>query len=278
MKRKIKMIAYDLDGTLLTTDKKLTDRTRNALQKAKQQGIMIVPTTGRPVTGIPKDVKDMEGVEYLITANGGRVVHQDNTIYKKLLPVEASKRVLEIFSEYDTLTEIYYNGYGYSEKAKLDNIYHYMPTKAMADYIVTTRCPVENLWKKFEEEKQPMDKMQAIFANENERMEAWSRLGDMEGVTFADSLGVNIEVNASGTSKADALEWLVGQLGIDMDEVMSFGDATNDLLMIERTGIGVAMKNAAEEVKEQANFVTDSNDEDGVAKFIEKYLEENRKC
>ena len=278
MKPKIKMIAYDLDGTLLTTDKKMTDRTKKALQKAKQHGIMIVPTTGRPITGIPKDVKNMEGVEYLITANGGRVVHCGATIYKKLLPVEASKRVLEVFSEYDTLTEIYYNGYGYSQKDKLDNIFHYMPSKAMAEYIVTTRCPVDNLWKKFEEEKQPMDKMQAIFHNEDERMEAWRRLADIEGVTFADSLGVNIEVNASGTSKADALEWLAKELGIGMDEVMSFGDASNDLLMIERTGIGVAMKNAAEEVKEKADFVTESNDEDGVAKFIEKYLEEKIKC
>lgn len=275
MKSKIKMIAFDLDGTLLTTDKRLTERTRKALEQAVEKGIHIIPATGRPMSGIPQEIIDFPGIRYIVSSNGARVLDMKNrdVLYEETLPVGKAAEILDIFEKYDTLREIYYDGIGYADIDRLEQIEKYQKDPAMQRYICTTRRPVESTRVKFETENRGLDKIQALFVNQEDKLEAWesieSQVGDVE-VTGA--LSNNIEVNAKGIHKGAALQFLGELLGISMDEVITFGDGSNDIKMLEMAGTGVAMANSVQKVLDIADITAMSNDEDGVARIIEQYV------
>lgn len=273
--RNIKMIGIDLDGTLLTSQKILTEHTKAVLVKAMEQGVIVLPATGRPLAGIPKEILQFPGIRYALTANGARLLDmkEKKVLYEKLVPYEISARLLDIFSKYDTLLEIYYDGVGYAEAQALNRIGHFLKEKPMADYILSTRRPVENVIKKFQETARPSDKVQAIFKRVEERDQAAiEALAEISDIEITGALGNNIEVNAKGVSKGAVLIYLAGILGIKREEVMAFGDGSNDVDMLAEAGFGVAMGNSIDTAKAAADYITLSNDEEGVAHAIEKYV------
>lgn len=274
MKIKTRLIGLDLDGTLLTSKKELTDYTKNILHRAMEQGIVIMPVTGRSVSGIPGELLHMPGIHYAVTANGGRIVDTltGESLYENLVPVDTARKVLKIFCRYDTLKEIYFDGVGYVNRSELENVSHYLPDKPMADYIVSTRIPVEDIWVKFEEKRQDMDKVHGILAYPEEKELVREELMKIPGLEVTGSLEGDLEVNASGVNKGSALLKMGEILGIPREEIMAFGDASNDLSMIIDAGTGVAMANGTEEIRESADYLAFSNDEEGVARFIEAYV------
>ena len=275
MKYKVRMIAFDLDGTLLTTDKRLTDETRRILEQAAKRGILLVPATGRPLTGMPAEVLGIAGVRYAITANGARVVSAEDgkILREKLISVEKARKVLDIYGEYDTLREIYYDGQGYMEARQMEQLDHYVPDPNMAKYMRNTRKCVPDLMEKFRQENRAMDKVQAVFACAGEKEQAFRRIREMEGVEATGALSYNIEVTAGGINKGEALLWLAGELGIDREEILAFGDGANDADMIRAAGIGAAMEVSVPEVRAAADILAGSNDEDGVARAIQRYID-----
>lgn len=275
MKRKVRMIAFDLDGTLLTTDKRLTDETRRTLEQAAEKGILLVPATGRPLTGMPAEVLGIPGVRYAVTANGARVVSTEDgkILREKLISVEKARKVLDIYGEYDTLREIYYDGRGYVEARQIEELDHFVPDPNMAEYMRSTRTGVPDLMEKFCQENRAMDKVQAFFACAREKEQAFWRIREIEGVEATGALPYNIEVNAGGINKGEALLWLAGELGIRREEILAFGDGANDADMIRMAGFGAAMKKSVPEVLAVADTVAGSNDEDGVARAIQRYID-----
>ena len=146
-----------------------------------------------------------------------------------------------------------------------------MKSPAMADYIRTTRIPVPDIREKFESENRALDKIQALFQYPYEKNRAWEQISALGDVEVTGALDNNIEVNAGNVHKGNALLWLADKLGISKDEIMAFGDGTNDIKMLESVGISVAMANGVESVIAVADLVACSNDEDGVAKMIAEY-------
>ena len=269
------MIAFDLDGTLLTTDKRLTDETRRTLEQAAKRGILLVPATGRPLTGMPAEVLGIAGVRYAITANGARVVSAEDgkILREKLISVEKARKVLDIYGEYDTLREIYYSGHGYMEARQMEQLDNYVQDHNMAKYMRNSRKCVPDLMEKFRQENRAMDKVQAVFACAGEKEQAFRRIREMEGVEATGALSYNIEVTAGGINKGEALLWLAGELGIDREEILAFGDGANDADMIRAAGIGAAMEVSVPEVRAAADILAGSNDEDGVARAIQRYID-----
>lgn len=272
MKQSIKMIGFDLDGTLLTSDKKIGTYTKEILDEAIKRGIIVLPVTGRPLAGVPEELKSYKGIDYMITSNGARVVEHGKSIFERLVSVKTARNILDIFEDYDTLQEIYYDGQGYAQRDKMEQMEKYMKTPVMAEYILRTRLPVEDLNGKFTAEDRPLDKVQALFTSQEEKMEAWKRIEALGDVEVTGALSNNIEVNASGVHKGNALLWLAQRLGIQREEIMAFGDGANDIKMMRDAGIGVAMENSIEAVKEAADMITVSNDAEGVAHTIENYI------
>lgn len=273
--REIKMIGLDLDGTLLNREKKLTPYSEAVLKEAIRQGVTVLVATGRPLSGVPEFMREFPGMRYILTANGARIYDRkdgDHLLFCHLLSNEDASAVLDVFEEYDTLKDVYYDGVGYANRSEIDHLERYYHDPAMRDYIWKTRKRVDNVRDKMKEYSFGMDKIQAVFARMDEREEAMKRLKETTELSVTGALTNNIEVNAKGVNKGNGLVELGGLLGIEREEIMACGDGLNDLVMLETVGFGVAMANGNEEVKERADYVTLTNEEDGVAKAIEKFV------
>lgn len=274
MKMKIKMIGLDLDGTLLNERKQLLPYTKQILDEAIERGIVVLVATGRPFAGIPKELRLYSGIRYALTSNGARVIDtkEKKILIEKLLPIERAKKALEIFRKYDTLQEVYFDGQGYAEEDKLKNIGHYHHDPNMWEYVLGSRKTVPDIMELAGQTDSDVDKVQAIFADRGELEAAWRELEKEDGMVLVSSLGYNIEINASGVNKGVTLIELGNMLGIGPEEIMACGDRDNDIAMLKAAGLGVAMGNAEDEVKAAADYITLSNEEEGAAKAIERFV------
>lgn len=272
---KIKMIGLDLDGTLLNSQKQLSDYSREILESAIAQGVIVLVSTGRPLFGVPEFMREFPGMKYMLTANGARILKKEQgweILYENLLSLEDASKVLDVLEEYDTLRDVYHNGIGYAGRAELERIEEFYPEPAMREYILKTRNRVDNVREKMKEFSCGLDKIQAVFSSVEDRNEAMERLKRDTPFAITGALFNNIEVNAQGVNKGNGLIRLGETLGIQREEIMACGDGLNDLDMLRTVGLGVAMRNAVEEVKQISDYITESNDEDGVAKAIEKFV------
>lgn len=274
MKQKIKMIGLDLDGTLLNERKEILPYTRQVLRKAAERGIIVLVATGRPFAGIPEELRVWSGMRYAVTANGARVIDgkEKKVLIEKLLPIERAKKALEIFRKYDTLQEVYFNGQGYADEDKLKNISHYHHDSNMWEYVLSSRKAVPDIMVLAGQTNRGAEKVQAMFADIEELQTAWQELEKQDNMVLVSSLGYNIEVNASGVNKGATLVELGNMLGIGPEEIMACGDRDNDIEMLKAAGLGVAMGNAEDEVKAAADYITLSNEEEGAAKAIERFV------
>lgn len=267
------MIGLDLDGTLLTDKKEILPYTREVLRKAIDRGIIVLVATGRPWTGIPEELRDFPGMRYALTANGARIMDNDTgtVLAERLLSPELAARALKICGKYDALQEVYFDGQGYAEAEKMKHIERYHKNPNMWEYMKKTRIPVEDVAELVEKENRGLDKTQALFADMGERQRAWEELEKVDGLALVGSLKYNIEINAAGVNKGTGLVALGRMLGIRREEIMACGDGDNDTVMLREVGFGVAMANAEEQVKEAADYITESNEAEGAAKAIEKF-------
>lgn len=274
MEHKIKMIGLDLDGTLLTDKKELTARTKAVISSALRRGIVVLVATGRPWMGIPEELRNFPGMRYALTSNGARIIdaQEERVIEEHLLSPELALQALEICGKYDTLQEVYFDGQGYAPADKMAVVERYHRNPSMCEYMRKTRIPVDNIFKLVKEENRGLDKVQALFADMEERTQAWRELREVSGLELVGSLRYNIEINTAGVNKGTGLVNLGKVLGIKRGEIMAFGDGDNDIVMLKEVGIGVAMANAEAKVKEAADYITMSNEEDGVAEAIEKMV------
>ena len=274
MEQKIKMIGLDLDGTLLNEKKELLPYTKEVLRRALDKGVVVLTATGRPCMGIPEELRTFPGMRYALTSNGARIldIREGTVLIEQLLSRESAKKALEICGKYDTLQEVYYDGQGYASADKMAHVEKYHHNPNMWEYLRTTRIPVQDIFRLVDEEERGLDKVQALFADMNERRLAWDELSRVDGLELVGSLGYNIEVNAAGVNKGTGLIELGKLLGIKREEIMACGDGDNDTVMLREVGFGVAMANAEDQVKAAADYITDSNDNEGAAKAIEKFV------
>ncbi len=275
MKQNIKMIGLDLDGTLLDSNKVFSDYSRRVVAEALRRGVVVLPATGRPVSGIPREVMEFPGIRYALTSNGARVldIQEGKVLYERLISYDSGKRLLEILQKYDALLEIYYEGIGYANEQDLKIVKRYMSSPPMVKYILDTRRPVKDVCAMYHIEHRPVDKIQALFVSQEEKRAAFAEVKEKAPeLAVCGALYNNLEANAKEARKGIALMKLGEILGISRDEIMACGDGSNDIEMIREAGFGVAMSNSIDEVLEAADYVTLSNDEDGAAKAIEKYV------
>ena len=274
MKHRIKMIGLDLDGTLLTDKKELTDRTKAALRRAIELGITVLVASGRPWMGVPEELRNFPGMRYALTSNGARIIDtkDDRVIEEHLLSPELALKALAVCGKYDTLQEVYFDGQGCAPEDQMAYVEKYHRNPSMCEYMRKTRLPVKDIRKLVEQENRGLDKVQALFADMDERETAWKELEQEKGLELVGSLQYNIEINAAGVNKGTGLVNLGRMLGIRRKEIMAFGDGDNDIAMLREAGFGVAMANADEQVKAAADYITLSNEEEGVAEAIERLV------
>ena len=279
MDKDIRIIALDLDGTLLDSQKRLSEANRDALAQAAAGGAYIVPTTGRFFGMMPAAVRDLPFVRYAITINGAQVYDRetDSAIVREEIPLGRALELMELLDRHDVIYDCYRSNWGWMTadlQAKADAYAtdeHYL--KMIRDF----RNPVPELkahLKSTAEEGDVQKVMLFTRRTEEGRAEA-VRIIEEVAAAFPEikttaSTWNNLEFNIASANKGNSLRRFAEHLGFTLDNCMAFGDGLNDLSMIEAAGTGVAMANAHPQVLAAADAVTASNDDDGVALVVRK--------
>jgi Cof subfamily protein (haloacid dehalogenase superfamily) len=269
----IKMIALDLDGTTLNSDGIMTEKTRETLNKADDNGIHVVVSTGRVYTALPEQIFSVKGIRYAITSNGAQIsdLAEKKLIYSDYLAPEAVRRAVEITKKYGFLVECFTGNIAYADEAFYNNIKENGCEFRNKDYVLKTRKPAKDICKLMTEHETEIENINFFFESIDELEKYRPIIEAIPNAMITSSFPNNLEVGGPGTCKRKALEALTKRLGVDRSELMCCGDAPNDIEMIKFAGVGVAMGNAWGDTKKYADYVTLTNDEDGVAVAIEKF-------
>ena len=273
MKQDIKVIAMDLDGTALNHQKQLTERTRAAIQNAAKSGIQIVVATGRTFSSLAPEVLAMPEITCAITSNGA-VVNRipDGAVLLHNYPnPETVSEIAGMIQEEKIDTEVCTGGQAYIGQSYYDRVLE-GKTNRDVQYVKTTRHPVPDIYRFLLEHRVAIENINLNFKTLEEKQQWQQRFQKLPGVTPTSSFLFNVELGGATTSKAHALQALLDEWQMTSRQVMAFGDSENDLGMIQMAGIGVAMANGMEEVRQAADLLAESNEEDGVAKIIEQLI------
>lgn len=242
--KSIKLIALDMDGTLLNRDLEVSRANREAIHLAQQRGVHVVLSTGRFIASTREYARSLRLTSYLVTSNGAEVWDASGKLWhRRGLPPELVEWMYRMGQKYRTRV------WGATAERVWDG-------GAIPGSVH------DHKWLKFGFDTEKDDVRNTI----------WEKLVETGELEVSNSTPTNIEVNARGVNKAAALETVCRQLNFSMDDVLAVGDSLNDVAMIRSAGIGVAMGNAQERVREAADWVTGTNEEDGVAKAIHRWV------
>ncbi|RYM05655.1 sugar-phosphatase [Sporolactobacillus sp. THM7-7] len=266
----IKLIAIDLDGTLLNDEKEITDKTEAVLKEAKRRGVKVVLCTGRPLLGIARYL-DQLGLradgDYGITYNGGLVQKTDTG---------------DVLSEKVLTKEDLVSLYGLSQRLNvpmnfidLERVYTPAPPEGRPSLYGDIMKALPFVETTIDDLPEDIKINKALFCTDQPILdEAIRHIPDafFDKYTMMKSRPILLEILNKEVDKGKGLQALGVSLGIKREEMMALGDQENDLAMIHFAGLGVAMGNAIDEVKKAAQFITKTNLEDGVAYAVEKFV------
>jgi len=276
MHKKIKgIIALDLDGTLLNSKKELTEGNLKALERAAKLGYEIVPTTGRFYGGMPESIRRLSFVNYAITINGAAVADlvNDHNLYKAEIPWAQAVDIMAWLDTMPVIYDCYMDNAGWMTEALKEKIDETIDDAHYRKMFHELRRPVPELKAFIRERGQDVQKIQFFTKEPLLKLEMLEELPKrFPNIAVSSSHIQNVEINQCYANKGEALMALADHLGVPRENTYSFGDGLNDLTMIKAAGVGIAMENACAEVKTAADFITLSNDEDGVAYAIEQLL------
>lgn len=264
----IKLIAIDIDGTLITPDKRVTPRVRDTLRYVESKGIMVSLVTGRLYPTCKRYAIELGLSGPCVIYQGAMIIDHktDNVLYELRIPKDKALEIVRYSRKHNLALNVYMDQFTfYTEKpnqysildAQLNEV-ELQIVKDLEEVIVDD--PLKLM---FVDDPKTISKLEEAFSNLD------------EGLIALTSLPQFLEIVNKNATKADALRWIADRFNIKREEVMAIGDSHNDIPMIEWAGIGVAMGNADEKVKSSADFVTLPNTEDGVAYAIESLVTEN---
>ncbi len=276
--KQIKLVASDLDGTLLNKKKEITPRLFDALEKLNELGVYFVPSTGRPFGTVPQAIKELPFLKYVITSNGATIYDAENqrNLIENYLTPEAVNAVIEIAKELPVITEYFIEGKAYIAKSVYDDLTPFALTESHEAYIKNSRTPVADFWEEMLKNNTVLENINLVFTDMELRKEVWDKLKALGLASVTAATTRNIEITSLYATKAKALEKLCEVLGFTRENVLAMGDGDNDMPMIQFAGIGVAMENGEEHIKKAADIIADDCDDFGAAKILEQIIESKK--
>lgn len=274
MLKNIKLLACDIDGTILNSKNELTVQTKKALQKVIDNNIKLVISTGRAFSAIDPNILSINGIDYAICSNGAVIYNlkNQNTIYSDEMQLDTAIEILKTAMEFEICPAVFVKSSAYTVKKIYDSPEEFGLNKYWLEYYKNTRIPVEDLISFLKQENSPVEKIFLLVKNYSEKQTIMQKLAKFKEV-FVTTSGVNnIEILNKTADKSRAVEFLANRLNIKKENIISAGDSPNDIGMFKVSGFSIAMGNSFEEAKLNASVITDSNDNDGLAKAIDKYI------
>ena len=269
-----KLVCIDMDGTLLNDKKIISENNLRTIKLASEKGVRIAVCTGRLFTSADF-FSDMLGVKSPVIASNGAYIREkdrDEVVYKATLGVEKCKKLLSVFRQYDLYPHYYTSDTVFTEKLIYSSRFYEEVNKTLPKDKQVKIVVVKDWDEIFHEYESEIFKGIAVDENLEKLQCAKEQLRDMEDFEVVSSRFDNFEVMNRGVSKGNAVKVLADYYGIRSEQVICIGDSENDLSMIQFAGLGVAMENGSDLVKEAAQYITSSNNCDGVAKVIEKFI------
>lgn len=278
LKKNIKLICIDMDGTLLNSNHEVSERNKKALKKASELGVNIAITTGRLFCSA-RYYSDLIGIDTPVIASNGSYIKNkfnDTAILENPMPKDVAIEIYNIvkkhgltvnFNSWDTLIR---------EDFIPENHAYYIMNQDLPEEKRVKFLVCEDIIPTIEDFQGNI--LKGIVFEEGENKDnLWAAKEELKN-TFGDKLHVvssgdnNFEVMMGNSSKGNAVAYLAESLGIKPEEVMCIGDSENDISMIKYAGVGVAMGNGLDIVKEVADYITDTNNNSGVGKAIENLV------
>lgn len=272
--RKIRLVITDMDGTLLNSQKELTQRTRNMVKALREQGIAFTICTGRIATMVEYYIRELEIDTLVVTTNGAVIWDplQQSAVYEAPVPPQAAQQLMDFCREqsldYGALTLGTNYFADHSARIQLFHCYNEIARNGGMremdlQYFGESHQFMEEL---------NIDKLLIYATDPKKNRMAKEFINQVPGIACTSSDAGLWEVSAEGVSKGSGLKRAAEIMGLSMEQICAFGDYDNDLSMLQEAGLPVAMGNALEHVKTTAAYVTKTNDEDGVAYAVETYV------
>ncbi|MDD7430080.1 MAG: Cof-type HAD-IIB family hydrolase [Oscillospiraceae bacterium] len=275
-----KMIAVDLDGTLYSDEKEILPETAAALKKAAAQGAYIIPSTGRPLMGIPENVLGLGCIEYAVTCNGAAVynVKSGELLFEEPMECEKASEIITVLKRFDISVDAFINGKAYKERSQISIIDSLALSEYMKNYLRNTRIYVDDLAQFVYGEGITVHKITLNFSVDGrggftDRAKTAEYLNTVEGITVVSGGMNNLEITKKGVNKGKSLLKTGELLGVSQSEIRAFGDSGNDIAMINAAGTGVAMANSTPEILAAADLVTRSNNDNGIAYALSELMD-----
>ena len=244
MNKELKLLALDLDGTLLTEDKRITEATKRSIFQAVEKGIIVLFATGRGLQTSSAYMEELGLTGPMVFVNGAEIWKNPKEVWKRSFIDNKDLRKL-----YQLATENGARFWGYNADDLIHST-HWTPDLLKKDWLkfgISSENPIV------------LQKM-------------WEIITEWGTLEVTQTERTNMEITVKGVTKESGIREVCRLLSIEMEEVMAIGDSLNDYYLISSAGLGVAMGNAIDEIKRVAAVTTDSNEHDGVAKAINRYL------
>ena len=271
---KYKLIACDLDGTLLQDNSRVSRENLDAISKITQKGIIFALVTGRTLYEIPKELLQCSDIRYIVFSDGAVACDRknDTELFSKYIDRKTALKLYNLLKPFSVMTEIYQDGHPVTEKQNINNesYEYYRVDEDYRSVIDQTRIGVDNL-ESYIEGCDKIELFNIFFRDQSQRSEYAKLLENMDEIQFTTSMENNIEITSKSVLKGVALERLCDYLRISSENVICVGDSPNDFSMFDYSGLALSAGNACEEVKKHADKTVCTNNEH-IAKYILKNI------
>ena len=286
-----KLIAIDLDGTMLDSFGQVTENTKKAIQKTIKKGIDVIIASGRPIDSIKTIAKEIGSNKYFIAANRALIydIQKNEVLYEKYMKKEKVLEIIKICEENSIAYNVYTDKTILATSLKYNVLYYHKENLKKQEDKRTHINIVENMYEYIQ--KMQEEKFLKITICDDSKTVFQSIIRKLEKIKDIEILDVShmsrkvieqgteefpieyyyTEISSKDVDKWYAIEFLIEKLNIKKEEVITIGDNANDKKMINEAGIGIAMGQSMPQLRKLANYVTSSNSEEGVAKAIEKF-------
>ena len=287
-----KLVAIDLDGTLLNSYGEISQRNKNAIKKSMERGIQVIIASGRPITSAKSYANESGANNYMVCGNGSILydVKNDKIIYDRFIERQKALQIIKICEDNSIFFSIYTENLAISKSMNYNISFYNNENKKVPDDKKTNIKIVDNIYK-YVEENSDIQILKITVCDESKIIfdGIIRKLREVKNVDVLDvehmakkyiKCGTEerkveyyyTEITSKGVDKWGAIKKLADNLKIDPSEIIAIGDNMNDKAMIENAGLGIIMQNSAPYMKQFADVVVCDNNNDGVAEALEKYI------
>ncbi len=272
--RSYKIVASDLDGTLLNDKSKISNKNLFAVNELLKKEVYFVPSTGRTFSEMPEELKNNPAIRYIIYSNGAVVFDkQTGKSILNCIPNNVARDILDVLSSYETYITFRHNGECFADAAfKNEKAFDYYNVSEPHREVVRNYAICPDNFREISYSSDNVEVFSVFFHNYDDKLMCKKYLEKNDSLQVVEGFEYNIEIASKNAGKGNALRILADMLNVDLADTISIGDSGNDISIIEAAGLGLAVSNADDSLKSVADEIICSNEEHAVDYVLAHYF------